>query len=346
MFELKTELTEKDIASISELFGTIRTGSVFQHPKWPTSIRSDQRIVFLTKTENGNITLSVKIIESKLRRAPSVRYALVQGCPISDDPVEVAASIAHLYTYYETERFAELTVRLDSSLHFAEHVERLMRKEGLQIEPFRPSEFRSTLVLKLDKDMDAIESDFSTNLKRNIKKGINGNIQVRRIRSVDEFAPFPDIFAKMEKERGVVLHNTEFLFQLFSFIEETGLGFFLGTYDQAGTMIGGMILIDQRDRLEYYIGATDPDHRTQPQSHLTFLEAIRLAKSKDYDLFDFGGYGFNAKEGEQVFNINRFKLSFTKDILFFPKPFSFVTSKRHYILGKTLMTIKQLTGKG
>ncbi len=44
-----------------------------------------------------------------------------------------------------------------------------------------------------------------------------------------------------------------------------------------------------------------------------------MAKSRGLKFFDFGGYAVDVKEGDQLFDINRFKHGFGGELVTYPK---------------------------
>lgn len=345
MFIQRDSLLSEELELVEELYEAVANPTVLQHPKWPIGLSSTQSLQHFILKEDDKVVAYVRVIESRLSRAPWVRYALIDGTPVAHNAEHVASIIRFASSYYLSAGFAEFTVRLRSlDLQFSEHVRRLLLKEGAVFAETRSSELRSTLVLDVGEDLEALEAGFSTNLKRNIKKGLKADIEIRTVESVEAFLPFQTIFSKMEKERNVDLYSADHVLQVYEFIAATKLGAMLGAYHN-GEMVGGMLLVKHGDRMEYLIGATDPDQRSLPQSHLTFIEAIRLTQKAGVRLFDFGGFGFNAVEGQQVFNINRFKLGFSKDVRFYPAPMTVQLNPFRSKVGAGLVKLSGLLGR-
>lgn len=345
MFIYRDKLSSKEKDLVETLYNSVANATVLQHPRWPISLASTQGLKHFIQTEADGAVAYTHVIESRLSRAPWIKYALIDGTPITQNPEHAAALIKQVTLYYRKAGFADLTVRLRSlDLQFSEHIMRLLLNERITFVQTPTSELRATLVLNVGGDLDLLESRFSTNLKRNIKKGIKADVKVRVLESVEEFLPFKAIFEKMVKERNVDLYPIDYLQQVFEFISATKLGFALGAYHH-GEMVGGMMLVNHGDRMEYLIGGTDPNHRSLPQSHLTFIEAIRLTRKVGVDIFDFGGFAFNAIEGQQVFDINRFKLGFSKDVRFYAHPMRIQLNRFRSESGAGLIKLSHLFGR-
>lgn len=320
MMEIRTELGEDDRRSLLNLFSNQRNPSSFQHPDWPVQVSETQRLVHFILSKNNSVVAYAKVTESRFSRLSFLKYATLVGTPLVSNNEVLVDFLSQVSGHYSRLNFAEFTISLMTfDLQQAELIDRSLRKYGYRVSNGSEREHRSTLVLPVEGDLNSISVGYSTNLKRNIKKGVKVGIEVKEVQSYEEFEAFEEIYSKMKSFRGVDLHRTDFLQYLFKFVQSTGLGRFIAAYYK-GKMIGGMLLIDHGDRSEYFIGGTDPELKSLPQAHLTFNSAIQTVQLKGLKYFDFGGFGFSATEESQVFNINRFKLSFTRQVMFYPKP--------------------------
>ena len=175
----------------------------------------------------------------------------------------------------------------------------------------------ASLKLALDKPMDELLKNFSENHRRNIKKAQKLNLTVSEITSTQDIDTFADQYVKMYTSRGLdtSLSKATLSFQnLFTFFREHKNGVFLAVRSEAGDIIGGLCISYQGNAAFYFKGYSHPEHRSLPINHLAFYEAIKLAKDKGLDYFDFGGYGTNLKENDSMHAINRFKEGFGGDL--------------------------------
>ena len=283
------------------------------------------------------------MIESHLTKAPFVKYAHIHGGFLYKDKSLVPAALLEILNHYKKDRFARLSVELPPDLYMGEYLERSIRKVGVNINYDFETGVRATIALPLTASMEQIQASFSTHLKRNIAKAQKKNVHIKRVDTPEEFEDFIEINRKMESSRGIKQGSADYLKNIFQFIQKTGLGYFLASYDETGKMIGGIFMLREGKQVNYLIGASDPEYKNLPQMHIAFLEAIKIAKADGLEFFDFGGFGFNAKEGDQIYNINLFKLNFTDNIVFYPKNMIFKLNKFNYVIGDILLKMKKKT---
>ena len=83
-----------------------------------------------------------------------------------------------------------------------------------------------------------------------------------------------------------------------------------GVYNDEEKMIGAILFINEGERLICQFGASDPDYRKFPISHLCIHEVIKYAKNNNFKYLDLGGYDMDATPSDQTYNINIFKKHF------------------------------------
>ena len=163
-----------------------------------------------------------------------------------------------------------------------------------------------------------IQSGYSQNLQRNIKKAKQQGLYVKEINDEKDILRLGVIFDNLYQWRKVKSQwidspGTFLKWSLSPEIADKTIWF--GIYNAANDLIGGMMLVKQGDSLFYQLGATDPEFRNLPILHLCFHEAILYAKEHNFLFFDFGGYDTDAKENDQTNNINLFKKQFGGEVV-------------------------------
>jgi hypothetical protein len=187
-----------------------------------------------------------------------------------------------------------------------------------------------TLKLPLDKKIEDIFKGFSDNHRQSIKKAQKHNLTVDVITNPAEVDIFAEQFIIMYKSRGLPISQGQIrntLKRLFTFYQEHKSGFFLVVKSPEDGIIGGVCINYQGDSGFYQMGYSHPHHRTLPINHLAIYEAIRISKENGCKVFDFGGYGLNLKEGDQVHAINRFKSWFGGQLVYHPKTLIIYSTK-------------------
>lgn len=187
----------------------------------------------------------------------------------------------------------------------------------------------ASLKLALDKPIELLLKGFSDNHRQSIKKAQKLNLTTSIITDPDEIEIFADQYIKMYQSRGLAI-SPELMIRtlklLFEFYNKYNAGAFLAVRSAEGGIIGGVCISFQGDSGFYQKGYSHPDHRSLPINHLAIFEAIKLSKEKGLKYFDFGGYGLNLKEDDQVHAINRFKAWFGGDLVYHPQTLTIYTT--------------------
>lgn len=186
-----------------------------------------------------------------------------------------------------------------------------------------------SLKLSLDKPMDELLKAFSENHRRSIKKAQKLNLSTIEISSKEDIDTFSAQYVKMYESRGLPV-SAELTRQSFqnicAFYKTHDTGIFLAVRSEADGLIGGLSISYQGNAAFYNKGYSHPDHRSLPINHLAFYEAIKMAKERGLKFFDFGGYGLNLKEDDQVHAINRFKDGFGGTLMVYPQTLTIYTT--------------------
>jgi len=180
----------------------------------------------------------------------------------------------------------------------------------------------ATLKLPLDKSLEEILKGFSSNHRQSIKKAQKLNFIVEVISDPSDIEVFADQYIRMYESRNLAISpelTRLFFKRLFAFYNEHHTGVFITVRTSEYGIIGGLCISYQGDSGFYQKGYSDPEHRSLPINHIAMYEAIKLSKENGKKFFDFGGYGLNLKENDQVHAINRFKSWFGGDLVYHPK---------------------------
>jgi hypothetical protein len=180
----------------------------------------------------------------------------------------------------------------------------------------------SSVRLPLDKPMEEILKSFSENHRRSIKKAQKLNLKADKIDDIGDINVFSEQYIQMYQSRGlaVSLDAIRSTFRnLFLLFNRYDNGLFIAVKTDEQAIIGGVCIAYQGNTAFYYKGYSHPDHRNLPVNHLGFYEAMSIAKDRGLKYFDFGGYAIDAKEGDQLYAINRFKDGFGGEIITHPR---------------------------
>jgi lipid II:glycine glycyltransferase (peptidoglycan interpeptide bridge formation enzyme) len=180
---------------------------------------------------------------------------------------------------------------------------------------------KSTVVTKLNKDIELILKEFAPNHKGSIKKAIKEGLTTKILHEPEEIIEFAKNYSAMYKARKLTINEDECVksfLEIAVFFDKYKKGYFLGVMNSTNELIGGVIIINQGTTALYSKGYSDIKHRQLPISHIGLFEAMKIAQKEDRTIFDFGGYNFLVDENDQITKVNFFKSGFSKDFLFYP----------------------------
>ncbi|OFX17429.1 MAG: hypothetical protein A2033_07835 [Bacteroidetes bacterium GWA2_31_9] len=319
--------------------------SILQNPEWLSIIYPKRNICLFYLIEDSNIISSATVIENH-------RFAKIQFGPLSKDLNSSIDLIISIKNYYIKKHFIYLDVQLGlvDTVCYSNNIKLIKEHFNFRLE----NDFKnwSTVIVNLIDDENSIYSKFSENHKRSIKKATKEGFFVREINSENEILEFAMLYDCLYHKRNIekpFKDSKSVFLQIFKFFNKNNLGFFLGVYSKDGILMGGICLAFQGNTVIYQFGTSGKNENKVPILHLAFYEAFKITKKRGFSFFDLGGYNRYVDIKNQVYNINRFKLGFSNDILDYPPSFYFVLSKSKFwiysILKKTHIKFTVLLNK-
>lgn len=302
-------LNNDDLNSVRELYRELNYVSIYQDVDF-VMLQENKNIFFLLKNNNKLLAYCI-ISENHLSKFSFIKTAYLNYGIISKEIEFEEKLFDFIINYLKKEKYTELI--LDFYLN-----KFTFRKYIKNIKPITNLK-RATILIDLFENMDEIESNFSKDLKKNLKRAQNLNIEVREVQNDSEVEYLCVLQKKMSFKRNV-FHYSDELFKkiLYNFFKSEKATIFGCYYDEI--LIGGIVVVYQGNRAEYFIGVTDPEFRKIPQSHMTNYIAIKDSKKRGFKYYDMGGIVLNSKESDQIFHITNFKFNFSKNTSnYFPK---------------------------
>lgn len=317
--EFKDALRDIEKQNAHRLYQLLNDVSIFQLISFPSlpSANNKQKYALATDTEENLVGYCV-ITEAHSNSLPFIKTAKIQYGPVCEKPEVETLMLKEIYNYYKTLGFSSIEIQLRQVAgQESEKIVAEVSKHFSFYHKYNKSN-RCTIHIDLTKTIDEIQKDFANVLTKNIRSAINKNVVVRLAVLEKEIKDFASLYMKMGNKRGTIHYTETYLFDLCKFLIKTQNGFLLCSFVDE-KMIGGGLFIHQGGKTEYQIGATDPDFKKIPASHLVLFEAIKHAKATGKKIFDMGGIGFYATPAEQIYNINQFKENFSKNYVFYTK---------------------------
>jgi len=313
---ISTQLSEKELLEVRAFIAGFPLVSIYQQPDW-VSIYQEERPYHFALLRNNDKQLTA----FAAYRVYMGSASLMLG-PLAHDADSFTACIRLLAKAEKKGGLSVLTLQLPEhiSLSQPEHLQLGFEARGLA-----PGDTWATHRINLQQALETWPASFSENHRRSLKKAIKAGCVVKRMDDAAAFISLAKLYDKMYQARHLdrEFANTEKLFEgIFQHMQKHG-GFGLGVYLEE-QMIGGILLAHEGQQLIYQYGASDPELRQIPILHAAFYEAIVQSKAAGYLFLDLGGYNPHAAEGDQVYEINRFKAGFGGSLYSFPQKFELV----------------------
>lgn len=318
-FIFKNELSETDIEQIEVFCKDLDFAPIEQHPEWNKKIEQKTVVYFIARENNHIVCYSV-INETK---AGLLKFASIRLGPLFKEPDYLISSLFEIKRHYGKRKFLYLSVQLSL---FSGAVTDYIEAKFHQLTRFTNSFDRnnwSSIMIRLDQDMETIYKNFRSDHKRSLKKAEKAKLIVRHAESGSDIKELAHIYHKMEMHKKFGSHSMEFIknhfIQVYDFIKKTERGFVLVVTDESGEILGGIFNVFQGQRVRVFKGGADPQKKNLPLMHAAIFESIKVAKSLGFKYLDLWGYNHYVDKNDQIYNINLFKRGFGGEFIFYPK---------------------------
>jgi len=315
----KDQLSKSEVDAMKLLYNSVTDPSVYQHVLFPYFLKkgSTNNYAMLYSKEKKMLGYCI-IIESYLRKLPFIKTSRIIQGPIAEAKETEVELLNSICSYYKNKKYVSVFIQLRHLV--GNHSESILSEfyKSHHFDRDAVSQNQCTLLIDLRAPINNIYENFTSVLKKNIKSAINKQVQVSEIFTQNEIREFAAVYSKMCIHRNITLYSYEEIIGLCNFALKENNGFLLKSSIK-GKMMGGGIFINQGKKTVYMIGATDPEFKKIPLSHLVLYEAIKISQQKEQETFDMGGVSYSAQKGEQADAINQFKLNFSSNYVFYAK---------------------------
>jgi lipid II:glycine glycyltransferase (peptidoglycan interpeptide bridge formation enzyme) len=299
---------------LKEIYDTNDVKSIYQHPDY---IENNYPASFLFILKEKNITKSYCFVsEFSLSKLKFIKHCKIKYGAIGKEKYSDILN-SEIIKYYKKNKYTSINY-----IPFENTIYEKIKNENVLVS----SRETGTLIIDLSQDLENITHSYSTNLKRNLKKAEKLGLIIKELDSENEFNDLNLVYNRLFNHRKINLSNKNFTLDIIHFLQKHKLGFTIGCYENE-ILIGGAVLLENNNRIEYFIGASNPEYRHLPILHAVFQYAIMQSKQNGYPYFDLGGIVFT-KEDEQLNNITSFKYQFSKDIIKYNPDFELILSKK------------------
>lgn len=324
------KLSVEEQEQISDLINKSSHFAYTQHFNFKDNLGRTNSLVYFLLYDEDLIVSYCKIIVSHLTKFPFIKTALINSALASTNKQTSIEAIKKIYTHYLKNKFARISIQTNLFIgNESEYIETYLQKDGFDFYHKHDRFNVSTLVIDLAKSKEEIMNEFSDDLKKNLKKSKNKNVIVKELTKSDDHTFLLEVFLKMAERRGLKEFTKSYFEKHINFALQNNNGKVFYSLTEENKVLGTIFIYNEGNSCVYHVGFSDPDEKKLPALHAVLFEAIMWAKDNSLKYFDLGGYGHYAKEGEQIFYINNFKLNFTKNFYFYQKRMYFDLNKAY-----------------
>jgi len=168
---------------------------------------------------------------------------------------------------------------------------------------------RATLVLDLERDLEAILASFEEKTRYNIRLAEKKGVSVKEDKSEKGIDGFYKLYEETAKRDKFMVHPLRYYQKIREILFSAGLGTnFIAFYE--GKPIAAVVIFSFGKKLWYMYGASASEYRNVMPNHLLHWEVIKWAKGKGIREYDLWGIPVNPEENHPLYGVYRFKKGF------------------------------------
>jgi hypothetical protein len=333
----KYELSEIEVEDIKQFCNSVAYCSIEQYLGWTQVFYKPKTCYFYLYDESG--IRSFCQIEEKFKSAH-----IFLG-PVCCDKEIMVTSLNEIIHYYKNRNYYYLGVQMYYKSGFdTELIEYTLNNKYSIKYIFDSENTQTSIEIDLEKSDDEIWNLYKSEHRGCIRKALKAGLTVDIVKNPSELDCFIKICVKMCKTRNIPEDclPPNIVYDIFNYLNFNKKGQILFVKDKDGIMLGGIITIYQGNSVRLYKGASDPDRRDLPISHLLINEIVQRAKKANFKYLDLWGYNHFVDKNHQVYNINKFKRGFGGYCTFFAKKMNISLIPGGYYIYIFLLGIKKL----
>lgn len=289
-FGLEDSLEAKTAAGIDALACVAPNAHFTQIPGWaavPDEARRARRL-FFTGEEGGRIRVSALV---RIRSTPILDYVLadVLRGPLADSPESLLEGLGSLEETLS--RFRLLALRVDPYWSGAGCAQVKQGLERLGYGRTQDAQWHArSLEIEIDRDPDGLLQSFKPATRRQVRKGLRMNIDIREGLDDAGLVSFQSLYDRMSATKGATARSGSFFRGLRDLYEAwPNRGFVLSSWSN-DELLGAIYIFTLGRRSIYAYGASSSSHPEMPKSHLLHFHAMQRARARGCAVYDMGGF--------------------------------------------------------
>ena len=217
--------------------------------------------------------------------------------PVCDDLDLTEIGLRRLVEVGSRKGFAFIDIAPEWTSDFAESAGDMLGRRGWQ--PL--SERRSSLRLDLSPDLDHLLGSFRKVARYEIRRSQRQGLEVRMACDERDCDHWLRLYLEMAHKKRFVADDSGHMRHVLGWLRsEPDRGGLLLAHKKDGTLLGGIVIVRSGARCWYVWGATSKEHKFSA-GHLLHWWAIKWAKERGCQEYDFGGYREGTDSGTAFF---------------------------------------------
>jgi lipid II:glycine glycyltransferase (peptidoglycan interpeptide bridge formation enzyme) len=175
-------------------------------------------------------------------------------------------------------------------------------------------QFRNTVELKLDNSEEDLLAAMKSKTRYNIRLAGRRDVVVRRATASDDLMTIAALYEQTADRNEFAIRPIDYYLDAWRSFSDAGMALpLLAEYE--GTPLGAVVAVAYGGRALYMYGASNEKERKRMPNYLLQWEAIRWAKERGCDVYDFWGAPDEFVESDSMWGVWRFKSGFGADVV-------------------------------
>lgn len=337
------EFNELNVYSeLKKIYSKAQEKSIINDLNFPTSHEPKWTGIFLFLDENKNVIGYCPYRLIKLKVLPFIKYTTMHPKVIVNESIERGNLLTEIVQSISKTSVAFISfeqAHLSFEPNISSYLTSTLKEKKIHI-----FSSKATLQLDLSPTLEEIKKSFKYRIRKHLNNAKTKGVRIEKSANDKDFSKLADIHEHMEATKGVKLHSRKQIIEYCKYASIESNGFVL-TASIESKIVAFTIFLRDGNKMTSVIGASNPEFRDIPCTHLLLWEAIILSKETGVEIFDFGGIAMNINKSSQKSGINDFKYGFSDNKVIFDSEIHYVLNRSFHRLYIYYIKMKQLLFK-
>jgi predicted N-acyltransferase len=298
----------KDPERWQELLDQTKFSTAFHTPEWAEIVSNNypwlkpRFFLYSDSSENQAIIPFFEYYSFRGKKMTSIPFCEYGGPLPLDKLINFSDFCFDINNYSSKEKYSGLKIKFHPSMN------NWIPESAINNSECKISSNLHTCIMNLNNSIDEYLSSLKKDTRYSIKKSQKEGVKIHIGKNENDFKKFYSIYINTMKKYGSFSMSYGF-FQALATIKPNknnsiNMKLFLATINTK--IIGGIVLIEHRDTIHYYLSGTRPGFSYYQPNSILLYEAIKSATDDCYRFFDFGATEKNSP-------IQKFKSQWCQD---------------------------------